>query len=257
MKTSHDMGIVLKTSIFSAVFTVILFMLINYFINHSLSLFVNNQSNNPPITVDGTGTVTGQPDQSDVSFTVSKTATTLQDAQNQANTSMNKILSDLQKNRVSKNDIQTSNYSSSPNYADDGVTITNYTVSEDVDVTIHDNTLTNTVIDTVTTDGAENVSGPNLTFSDAKEQDLENQARTQAITNARVKAQSMTAAAGLHLGKLVKIAEDTPTPPYPIFHPVALMMKANGTAAQSAPTTQISTGQNSVTESVTLTYETN
>lgn len=254
MKPSHDMSLVLKTSLFSAIFTVILFMVVNNFVNHSWGTSASSNAGNPPITVDGTATVTAQPDQSDISFTVSKSATALQDAQNQANTSMNKILSDLQKAGVSKNDIQTSNYGSSPNYADDGVTITNYTVSEDVDVTIHDNTLTNTVIDTVTTDGAENVSGPNLTFSDAKEQDLENQARTQAIGNARAKAQSMVAAAGLHLGKLTKIQDDDNQSIYPI-HPIPLMMKANGTAAQSVPT-QINAGQNSVTESVTLSYET-
>src|SRR5579862_1608126 len=97
MKTTHEMGIVLKTAIFSAIFTVILFMLVSYFFNHSWNPFVNDQSKNPPITVQGTGTASAQPDQSSVSFTVTKTANTLKDTQNQANTFTNKIVGDLQK----------------------------------------------------------------------------------------------------------------------------------------------------------------
>jgi uncharacterized protein len=254
MKVSHDMGLVLKTAIFSAIFTVILFMLVTKIFDYSWSFSGSNQSGNPPITVDGTGTVTSEPDQSDITFTVSKTATTSQDAQNQANTSMNKIINDLQKSGIAKSDIQTSNYSSSPNYDDSGVTITGYTVSEDVDVTTHTTSMTNNVIDTVTNDGAENVSGPDLTFSDSKQQSLENEARTIAIQNARTKAQSMADAAGIHLGKLVKIQEDDQQP-YPIIRPLPMMMAAGHTVANSAPT-QINPGQNSVSASVTLSYQT-
>jgi len=123
--------------------------------------------------------------------------------------------------------------------------------TEDVAVIIHDISKANAVIDTVTKDGAENVSGPDLTFSDAKQQDLENQARTKAIANAKEKAQSMADAAGIHLGKLVKLEETNQN--YPIFRP--MMMNAAGGTAKSVPT-QINPGQNTVTSSVTLSYET-
>ncbi len=266
MVLSADTKLVVKTSLLSAIFTVVLFMLVNYFFNHSWNLSANSSaSKNPPITVQGTGTVTAQPDQSSVYFTVTKTASTLKDAQNQANTFTNKIVADLQKLGVEKKDIQTSNYSSYPNYNDQSSgpviyikqpqsqTIQSYTVTEDVNITIHDTTTANKVIDVVTNDRAENISGPSLTFSDAKEQDLENQARTKAITNARQKAQTMADAAGIHLGKLTKIEDGTQNP-YPIVRP--MMMDAAAGNAKSAPT-QINAGQNTVTASVTLTYETN
>ncbi len=262
--SSESKHVIIKTSIFSAILTVVLLLLVNYLINHTWSLNGGDQTKNPPITVLGTGTISAQPDQSSVSFTITKTAATLKDKQNQANTFTNKIVADLQKLGVAKQDIQTNNYNSYPNYNDNNSgtiipirqpqsqTIQSYTVSEDVTITIHNTDIANKVIDAVTNDGAENVSGPDLTFSDSKQQDLENQARAKAIENARQKAQSMATAAGIHLGKLTKIQEDSQTP-YPVIRP--LMMDAANGSAKSAPT-QINAGQNSVTASVTLSYET-
>src|SRR6185437_14707970 len=99
-------------------FTVLLLMLVNYFFNHSWNFFLNSQMKTQTFSVQGTGTATAAPDQSSVSFTVTKTATTLKDAQNQANTFTNKIVSDLQKIGIAKQDIQTNNYNSYPNYPD-------------------------------------------------------------------------------------------------------------------------------------------
>lgn len=244
-----------KTALLSAIFTILLLMLVNYFFNHTWNFFLNSQVKTQTFSVQGTGSITGTPDQSTVSFTVTKSGTTAESAQQQANALMNTITSDLQKSGVAKNDIQTSNYNSSPNYADDGTTIQNYSVSEDVTVTVHDNSKTNTVIDTATKDGAQNVDGPNLTFSDAKEQQLEDQARLQAIDNAKQKAQSLASASGMHLGNVINVQENQPMPIYPI-HPIPLMMNAKAVGSAPNIPTQINPGQNTVTSTVTLTYQT-
>ena len=272
MKLTSEVKIALKTSILSAIFTVVLLLLVNYYFNHTWNLF-GSTAKSQPFTVQGTGTATATPDQSDISFTVTKTATTLKDAQSQANTFTNKIVSDLKKLGVAKKDIQTSNYSSYPNYNDNGGgfgimqpdikvmpirpsqttnTIISYTVSEDVDITIHSNDITNKVIDTVTNDGAENISGPDLTFSDAKQKQLENDARTKAIQDAKDKAQSIAQAAGINLGRITNIQENNDNA-FPIVRP--LMMNSAAGSAKSVPT-QINPGQNSVTSTVTLSYET-
>lgn len=273
MKLSSELKIALKTAILSSIFTIVLLMLTNYFFNHSLNFFANSQLKSHTLNVQGTGTASAAPDQSTISFTVSKTATKLQDAQNQANTFTNKIVKDLDHLGIAKKDIQTSNYSSYPNYSDNGGgvgimqpetaipirpqsnsrTIVSYTVSEDVAITVHDTNKANNVIDTITRDGAENVSGPELTFSTEKQKTLENEARTRAIQDAKQKAQSMAEAAGIHLGKVISIKEGNSNP-FPIVRP--LMMNAANGSAKSAPT-QINPGQNTVTSTVTLTYETN
>lgn len=264
MKASAPVKLLVKSSLLSAIFTVLLLMLVNYYFNHNWNFFENSQMKTQTFSVQGTGTVNGTPDQSDISFTVSKTATTLQDAQNQANTSMNTIISDLNKIGVSKKDIQTSNYNSSPNYSDNEVsqpviivnppsqTIESYTVSEDVDVTIHNTLNSAPVIDSVTKDNAQNISGPNLTFSDAKQQQLDNQARITAIDNAKQKAQSLANAAGIKLGKVINVQESQPMPIYP-FHP--MMLSAKPVQAAASVLTQINPGQNTVTATITLIYE--
>lgn len=255
MNSVSDKKLAVKTALLGAIFTVVLLMLLNYFFNHSWNFFENSQMKTQTFSVQGTGSATGTPDQSNVSFTVNKSAPTAETAQQQANALMNTIISDLQKSGVEKKDIQTSNYNSSPNYADDGTTILNYTVSENVDVTVHDNAKVNKVIDIATKDGAQNVYGPNLTFSDTKQQQLEDQARVNAIDNAKQKAQRLANAAGMHLGNVINVQENQPTPIYPIRpEPLLFNAKAAGTA-QSAPT-QINPGQNTVTATITLTYET-
>lgn len=251
--SSTEIKLILKTSLLSAIFTVVLFMLVNFFFTHSWSPVWSSTSKNPTLNVQGTGTLTETPDQSQVSFTVTKTASTVQAAQTQANTSMDKILTDLQNGGVAKNNIQTSNYNSSPNYDDSGNTIQSYTVSEDVDVTMHDNTLVNKVIDIATKDGAEDISGPDLSFSDGKQQELQNEARVKAIQDAKQKAQSMADAAGIHLGRLVNIQENTNPVIYPV-RPLPMIMK--GVATGGNVPTQINPGQNTVTSTVTLSYET-
>lgn len=253
MNPTPQSKVVVKTALLSAVFTVVLFMLVSYYFNHSLNPFIITQSRTQPLTVQGTGTITATPDQSQVNFTVTKTTPTAEVAQSQTNEAINKIVADLQKLGVDKNDIQTSNYDSSPNYNDSGDVILNYTVSEDVTVTLHDTAKANATIDTATKDGAQDVSGPSLTFSDAKQQDLLNQARVKAVADARQKAQSIANAAGVHLGKLLSINENTTPYPYPI-RPLPMMGTTQGTN-NSVPT-QINPGQNSVTATVSLSYET-
>jgi uncharacterized protein YggE len=267
MKLTPEFKTLLKTSLLSAVFTVLLLMLISYFFNHTWNLFY--KSNAQPFTAQGTGTAKAEPDQAEISFTVTKTAPKLEDAQNQANTATNTMVAAVKQLGVEKKDIKTSNYSSYPNYAQtpvapqpntfmmpvkqDNQTIESYTVTENITISIADQEKVNTVIDAVTKAGAENVSGPNYTFSDAKQKELMKEARDKAIADAKDKAQSLAQASGIHLGKLTSVQEGNTG--YPVIRPMMLDAKTAGGTAVSAPT-EINPGQNEVTDTVTLSYET-
>ena len=168
MKPFSDLKLILKSALLSAVFTVLLLMLVNYFFNHSWNLFLGS-SNMQPFTVQGTGSVTQKPDEAKISFTVTKTAPVLKDAQDQTNTQTNTIVSDLRKIGIAQKDIRTSNYSSYPIYNNSTIrmmpvripsyqtsrTITGYTVSENINVTLHNIIKANNVIDAITKDKAE------------------------------------------------------------------------------------------------------
>ena len=258
--------LVLKTAILSSVFTLILLVLASYLFNHSWNLFAGSKSQ--VFTAEGTSSLKAVPDEAQVYFTVTITAKTLEDAQNQANTKTNSIVIDLQSAGISQDDIKTSNYNSYPNYDQNSSVKSNaampspiypsrntekiisYTVSENVDITIHDISKVNSVIDLATKDEAENISGPNFTFSESKQKLLNDQLRTEAINNAKQKAQSIAKTAEIRLGKIVNVQENST--PYPT--PLLMKSEAQGSSGSSAPT-QINPGENTLTETVTLSYE--
>jgi hypothetical protein len=271
MEMSPKKDSMVKTALLSAVFTLILFSLANFFVNRSWNFFSAGASKTQPFTVQGSGEAKATPDQARISFTVTKTALKLADAQNEVNTTSNSIVSDLQKAGIQKNDIQTGNYNSRPNYAENtssslGVAIrpmpippstnsteiVSYTVDENVNITVHDISKANNVIDIATRGGAENIYGPNFSFSESQQQKLADQARTAAIANAKQKAEKIAAEAGIRLGKVLSVQENSA--PYPI-RPLTMDAKTESSTAGSA-LTQINPGENTVTENITLSFET-
>lgn len=269
MKLTAEMKTILKTSVLSAVFTVILLSGINYAVNRNWNMFY--KSNALPFTVQGTGTVKAEPDQAEISFTVTKTAPKLQDAQDQANKATNAMVAAVKDLGVDKKDIKTSNYSSYPNYAQtpvaqpekmmlmpikqDTQSIESYTVTENITINIMQQDKVNQVIDAVTKAGAENVSGPNYTFSDDKQKELQKQARDKAIADAKEKADSLAKASGIRLGKLTSVQEGGNGGGFPMARTMMLDSKAAAGGVASAPT-EINPGQNEVFSTVTLSYET-
>lgn len=248
-----------KAALLSAVFTVLALLLVNFAFTHSWGL---SSSTKQPFTVQGSSTVNAEPDQANVYFTVSKTNKSLTTAQNEANTFISTMVNDLIKIGIPKADIKTDNYNSYPNYAQqDKVimpypqqtqTIISYTVSQGITIKIHDIAKISAVIDTVTKDGAENISGPSFTFSEEKQKSLTNEARTQAIADAKQKAQAIAKAAGIHLGRITNVQEGSS--PYP--GPVMYDTKAIGLGGAESVPTQINPGQNSITQTITLYYDT-
>ncbi len=265
MRISKEAKLVVITALLSGLFTVTLLVLVNYFFNHSWNLF-SNPANTQPFTVQGTSSITQKPDNAEISFTVTKTAPLLQDAQNEANKQTNTIVSDLKNIGIPQNDIKTNNYSSYPNTTryntlqmmpvqipppQSSQTPTGFTVSENIVVNLRDIGKAGSVIDTATKDGAENVSGPSLSFSESTQQSLIGKTRVLAIKDAKQKAQSMADAAGIKLGRILNIQENNT--PYPI-QPMMYGKAAVGT--ENSIPTQINPGENTITDTITLTYET-
>lgn len=264
MKLTPAAKTTLTTALLTSVFTIVLLLLVNYYFNHSFNLFAGSSKANP-FTAQGTGSATAQPDEAQISFTVSKTAPLLTDAQKQANTSTNTIVEHVQNAGIAKKDIKTTYYNSSPNYSSDttpqvgimmpirpqqSTTIISYTVTENVEIDITDNAKVNAVIDSLTKDEAENVSGPNFIFSDTTQKSLQQKARRNAIADAKQKANDLANAAGLHLGRLVNIQENN-------NNVVPIMMKGAPAQTGTGSTgTNINPGENTITDTVTLTYET-
>ncbi len=200
----------------------------------------------------GVGKATIAPNTALVSLGVTNTATTVASAQNQANSIINTVTADLKTLGIEDKNIQTSNYNVSPNYDyTAGQKITGYTVSENLEVKVTPLDKINSVIDAATKDGANIVGGVTFTLDDKTKSDLEEKARTQAITNAKQKAQSLAGASGLQLGKIIDVQENNTSQPFPMVD--SMLRVGRGDAANK---TVVSPGETTVQTTVTLSYET-
>lgn len=201
-------------------------------------------------SVQGVGKATGIPDTAQLSLGVSKTASTVSSAQEQTNTAANKIIEDLKKLGINDKDIKTINYSVNPNYDFNGgrQNITGYTVTQSLEVNITPIDIANKAIDTATADGANLIGGVSFTFNEKTKKALEEKARKDAVKMAKEKAESLSRATGIKLGRIVDGQESGN------FEPRSIMMMA--ASETKSGDTQLQPGENSITINITLSYET-
>lgn len=229
-------------------------------------------------SADGLGEQIGVPDSADVFVGVTQVSTTVADAQNKANSTVDKIINEVRALGISEKDIKTTNYSVSPDYGSNpriqslergtqegsaqnliypvppvdggGQQIVGYTVSQNVEVKVKPIDKVNKVIDVATKNGANLVGGVNFTFSDDLQKSLEQKARVIAVKNAKEKAQSLANISGIRLGRVVNVIESSNGFPRP-YALSAMEVKTD----QSQPT-NVTPGQNTVSITVTIYYET-
>lgn len=204
--------------------------------------------------VSGSGEASAVPDMAMASFGVTKTAPTVQEAQNQVNAVANKITSDLKALGIAEKDIQTTNYNANPNYdyRSGGQTVNGYIVSENIEVKINPIEKANKAIDIATAAGANQVGGITFVLNDETKEKLQQQATEEAIKKAKAQAQMLSNAAGIKLGRIADIQTGQSEPV--MMNKYAMDAAVGGTTAN--PPTQINPGENTVTVNVTLGYET-
>lgn len=208
-------------------------------------------------TVEGSGEVTAVPDTALLNMGVSKTAASVEQAQTQVNEVINKITADLKALGIEEKDIKTVNYSVNPNYdyTAGSQKINGYVVNADVQAKIKPVEKANQAIDAATKAGATNVGNVQFVLDDEKRTELEEQARKEAIEKAKAKAESIAKASGIRLGRLVDVQE---TGVSGIEQPMLMRAELSKDSAGSepAPATELNPGENKVTTTVSLSYET-
>ncbi len=204
-------------------------------------------------TVSGEGKVTVIPDTAIINLGITVSRPSVKLAQNDANTVINKISTDVKKMGVESKDIRTGNYSIYPqyNYNTQPAKINGYQVTASLTITVRDFDKINQVIDTSTADGANTVNGIQLTVDEDKQKELLKQAREEAVKDAKAKAESLASAAGITLGRIVNIQESGNTPV-----PQPRMFAADAVGLGSAEKTSIEPGSADITSAITLFYET-
>lgn len=202
------------------------------------------------ISVSGTGRVSVEPDLADLRLGVSVTTRTVEQARATSAASMTRVLETLTVLGIARRDIQTSNLSLSPvyDYSADAnpPRLTGYSLTNTVAVTIRDLLSVGKAIDGALEAGA--TSFDSIAFRVEDPSAAEQQARAAAVADARAKADTLGAAAGVSIGDVVAISESGAPTPFPIFRQEMAMMAARDAA------TPIQTGTNEVAVTVVVTY---
>ena len=232
----------------------------------TLGAFKNLRSIDPSynsISVTGEGEAVSIPDIATFSFTVSTDAKVASDAQEQVTKKMNVILTGLEALGIEKKDVNTTDYSLWPKYTfapticsqtfcppsrqvQDG-----YTASHNVSVKVR---ATKDVGDALAVAGENGATGiSNISFTIDDPEKIIDEARAEAILDARKKAKLLSKELGVRLVRIVSFYDNTGsgvTPYYAEGFGGDAMVK---TATTPAPTIPI--GENKVSVNVTIVYE--
>jgi uncharacterized protein len=188
----------------------------------------------PMITVSGEATLSVAPDQAQIEAGVGSEAKTAREASEANNAAMSKVLLALKGAGIAEKDYQTSRLSLQPQYAPNRSgpsPVVGYRASNRVTVRVRDVGRLAGVIDVLVSAGANDIGGINFTVSNASK--LLDEARGQAVADARRKAEIYAKAAGVTLGAPLSISEEGA--PGPVLYRAKV---ASAGMAVSAPVAQ-------------------
>jgi len=209
-------------------------------------LMLTTSASGGKITVTGTGTVSGRPDQLVLSMGVQTSASSVSTALREANQAARRVISALKGGGVRPGDIQTSGLSIQPNYANGSQVPTGYGVSEQLTATLRDLAKAGTEIQAAVTAGgnATTVDGVALNLTDTGT--LLAHARAAAIRDAQAKASQFAQALGQQLGGVISVSDQSAVP-YPIF-------AAGGGYSPAARSVPVQPGKQQVSVQITVVY---
>ncbi len=171
------------------------------------------------VTVSASGMVSAVPDMARISTGVIAEAETARQALARNSEAMAKLIAGLKTNGIGAKDIQTSSFHVEPRYTNpkEGqvAVIDGYRVVNQVEVTARDLDKLGEVLDALVTLGANQMNG--LAFDVSKAETLRDDARKDAIANAKRRAELYAAAAGAKVGNVISISEDGGGSPPPYF----------------------------------------
>jgi uncharacterized protein len=202
------------------------------------------------ITVTGTGTVTGVPNQLILSLSISANGRDVTSALNSANRDVRNVTMTLRQRGVAAADIQTSDLNISPNYNNNGV-VTSYGVSESLTATLNRLKAAGSQIGAAVRAGGNAVSIDNVALNLTSTGPLMAAARAQAVANARIQAQQYARALSEPLGTVISVSPVQQQPAPEQFGGL------NATASPSARSrVPVSPGTQQLSVSVTVVYRT-
>ena len=197
------------------------------------------------VTVTGEATVGAAPDTAVIRVGVNSTAKTAREASDANSKQMTAVLAAIKDAGIAGRDVQTSRLSLQPQYDSSrpGISkLVGFQANNQVTINIRDIGKLPAIIDQAIAAGANEMSG--LEFVVSQQSKLLDQARDEAIADARRKAELYAKAAGAKLGAVISISEEGSSP-----QPRPMQAMRGGAGVPVAP------GEQTLRAVVTVSYE--
>lgn len=199
------------------------------------------------ITVVGDGTANVVPDLAIIQGGVTTQGKTAREASEANNAAMANVLAALKANGIAERDIQTAQFSIRPVHdtrRDGDNRIVGFQAINQISVKVRALAKIATVLDQIIAAGANQVAG--IDFTVAERSRLLDNARTQAVADARRKAELLARAAGERIGRATAIVESSGAP---------MPMERMTMRAAPAASVPIEAGEQTLRVYVSVTFE--
>ena len=170
---------------------------------------VTCRAGTPEVTVTGTGTVSVTPDLLVLRLTVHTTGQQATTALGSNDTTTAAVLHVLRAGGIAAKDLQTTDFSISPDYANTGSTLTGYSVDNTIVARVHAIGSAGTLIDAAVAAGRNAVRINSVSFSVTHPLHAQGLARTMAVHQAIAHAKAIAAASGRRLGGICSLRDNT------------------------------------------------
>lgn len=209
------------------------------------------------ITVSATGEVFVKPDLAVASFSVVNEAKAVSEALSENTKKMNKVIDFIKSQGVEDKDLKTAGFNIYPRYewlketifplpTEGKRVLVGYEVQQSLEVKIRDLTKIGQIIEGATAAGANQVG--DLQFTLDKKEEIQAQARKEAIEKAKAKARELANQLGVNLVRITNFTETSTLPP-----PFIGFKEIEAFGGAEVP--QIEPGQNKIEITVSITYE--
>lgn len=219
----------------------------------AINFSTTTQTKGEPLVVSGEGKVYVTPDIAKITLGIQENGISLKTLQESVNKKSAALVSAIEKNGVKKEDIKTTSYNLYPqyDYQNSPNKINGYQIMTSYEVTIRDFDKINELVSIATSVGANMEGGITFDINDATKKEKINEARKLAVDDAKAKAQGLSAAAGVSLGKIINISENTNSNE---IRPIALFT-AGSPSDQVTSKSSIEAGQTEIKINISLSYE--
>jgi uncharacterized protein YggE len=217
----------------------------------SLPALAQQSAPQPRIVVSGEGEAALRPDLALITLAVMREAPTAREAMTANNDAMAAVIAALKEAGVADRDLQTAGLQINPRYDyprnQDGsqtAVLAAYQVTNTLSVRVRDIAKVGEILDQAVTLGVN--QGGGISFTNDDPSAAIEEARRKAVADAIAKARTLAQAAGVDLGKVVEISEQSFAPP-----PMPFLSKI-ADARESVP---VEAGENAYRVQVGVTFE--